>query len=346
MGIGNIVFIILLIGASFLFAKNIRRLVRNINLGKDQKIDDRKGERWSLMARVALGQSKMVVRPIPGILHVLVYAGFVIINIEVLEIVIDGVLGTHRVFSFLGGFYDVLIGSFEVLALLVLVACVIFLIRREVLRIKRFWNKEMGGWPRTDATLILVMEILLMGAFLKMNATDQILAERGVGHYIVAGSYPISSMLRPFFEGMSDGTLVLLERSYWWFHIVGILAFLNYLPYSKHLHILLAFPNVWYSKLQPKTEIANMPRVTGEVRSMMDPSIPPPEPAAQNMVAGAEVPDRFGAKDIFDLSWKSLMDAYSCTECGRCTSECPANLTGKLLSPRKIMMDTRIVSPR
>ncbi|MBK7101075.1 MAG: (Fe-S)-binding protein [Flavobacteriales bacterium] len=335
------VFIILLIGASFLFAKNIRRLVRNINLGKDQKIDDRKGERWSLMARVALGQSKMVVRPIPGILHVLVYAGFVIINIEVLEIVIDGVLGTHRVFSFLGGFYDVLIGSFEVLALLVLVACVIFLIRREVLRIKRFWNKEMGGWPRTDATLILVMEILLMGAFLKMNATDQILAERGVGHYIVAGSYPISSMLRPFFEGMSDGTLVLLERSYWWFHIVGILAFLNYLPYSKHLHILLAFPNVWYSKLQPKTEIANMPRVTGEVRSMMDPSIPPPEPAAQNMVAGAEVPDRFGAKDIFDLSWKSLMDAYSCTECGRCTSECPANLTGKLLSPRKIMMDTR-----
>ncbi|HQW04565.1 MAG TPA: (Fe-S)-binding protein [Flavobacteriales bacterium] len=341
MGIGNIVFIILLIGASFLFAKNIRRLVRNINLGKDQKIDDRKGERWSLMARVALGQSKMVVRPIPGILHVLVYAGFVIINIEVLEIVIDGVLGTHRVFSFLGGFYDVLIGSFEVLALLVLVACVIFLIRREVLRIKRFWNKEMGGWPRTDATLILVMEILLMGAFLKMNATDQILAERGVGHYIVAGSYPISSMLRPFFEGMSDGTLVLLERSYWWFHIVGILAFLNYLPYSKHLHILLAFPNVWYSKLQPKTEIANMPRVTGEVRSMMDPSIPPPEPAAQNMVAGAEVPDRFGAKDIFDLSWKSLMDAYSCTECGRCTSECPANLTGKLLSPRKIMMDTR-----
>jgi len=341
MGIGNIVFIILLIGASFLFAKNIRRLVRNINLGKDQKIDDRKGERWSLMARVALGQSKMVVRPIPGILHVLVYAGFVIINIEVLEIVIDGVLGTHRVFSFLGGFYDVLIGSFEVLALLVLVACVIFLIRREVLRIKRFWNKEMGGWPRTDATLILVMEILLMGAFLKMNATDQILAERGVGHYIVAGSYPISSMLRPFFEGMSDGTLVLLERSYWLFHIVGILAFLNYLPYSKHLHILLAFPNVWYSKLQPKTEIANMPRVTGEVRSMMDPSIPPPEPAAQNMVAGAEVPDRFGAKDIFDLSWKSLMDAYSCTECGQCTSECPANLTGKLLSPRKIMMDTR-----
>ncbi|MBK6883668.1 MAG: (Fe-S)-binding protein [Flavobacteriales bacterium] len=341
MGIGNIVFIILLIGASFLFAKNIRRLVRNINLGKDQKIDDRKGERWSLMARVALGQSKMVVRPIPGILHVLVYAGFVIINIEVLEIVIDGVFGTHRVFSFLGGFYDVLIASFEVLALLVLVACVIFLIRREVLRIKRFWNKEMGGWPRTDATLILVMEILLMGAFLKMNATDQILAERGVGHYIIAGSYPISSMLRPFFEGMSDGTLVLLERSYWWFHIVGILAFLNYLPYSKHLHILLAFPNVWYSKLQPKTEIANMPRVTGEVRSMMDPSIPPPEPAAQNMVAGAEVPDRFGAKDIFDLSWKSLMDAYSCTECGRCTSECPANLTGKLLSPRKIMMDTR-----
>ncbi|MBK7482203.1 MAG: (Fe-S)-binding protein [Flavobacteriales bacterium] len=341
MGIANIIFLVVLAGAVLLFASNIRKLVRNIDLGKDERINDRKGERWTTMARVALGQSKMVVRPIPGILHVLVYAGFVIINIEVLEIVIDGVLGTHRVFSFLGGFYDVLIGSFEVLALLVLVACAIFLIRREVMRVKRFWGKEMKGWPRTDADLILMMEILLMGAFLKLNATDQILAAREVGHYIVAGSYPVSSWLRPFFEGMSDGTLVIFERTYWWFHIVGILAFLNYLPYSKHLHILLAFPNVWYSKLKAKTEIANMERVTGEVRSMMDPSIAPPEPSPARVVAGIEVPERFGAKDIFDLSWKSLMDAYSCTECGRCTSECPANLTGKLLSPRKIMMDTR-----
>ena len=341
MGIANIIFLVVLAGAVLLFASNIRKLVRNIDLGKDERINDRMGERWTTMARVALGQSKMVVRPIPGILHVLVYAGFVIINIEVLEIVIDGVFGTHRVFSFLGGFYDVLIASFEVLALLVLVACAIFLIRREVMRVKRFWGKEMKGWPRTDADLILMMEILLMGAFLKLNATDQILAAREVGHYIVAGSYPVSSWLRPFFEGMSDGTLVIFERTYWWFHIVGILAFLNYLPYSKHLHILLAFPNVWYSKLKAKTEIANMERVTGEVRSMMDPSIAPPEPSPARVVAGIEVPERFGAKDIFDLSWKSLMDAYSCTECGRCTSECPANLTGKLLSPRKIMMDTR-----
>ncbi|MBK9628349.1 MAG: (Fe-S)-binding protein [Flavobacteriales bacterium] len=340
MGIANIIFLVVLAGAVLLFASNIRKLVRNIDLGKDERIDDRMGERWTIMAR-GLGPEQNGGSTHPGILHVLVYAGFVIINIEVLEIVIDGVFGTHRVFSFLGGFYDVLIASFEVLALLVLVACAIFLIRREVMRVKRFWGKEMKGWPRTDADLILMMEILLMGAFLKLNATDQILAAREVGHYIVAGSYPVSSWLRPFFEGMSDGTLVIFERTYWWFHIVGILAFLNYLPYSKHLHILLAFPNVWYSKLKAKTEIANMERVTGEVRSMMDPSIAPPEPSPARVVAGIEVPERFGAKDIFDLSWKSLMDAYSCTECGRCTSECPANLTGKLLSPRKIMMDTR-----
>lgn len=343
MGIANIIFLVVLAGAVLLFASNIRKLVRNIDLGKDERINDRKGERWTTMARVALGQSKMVVRPIPGILHVLVYAGFVIINIEVLEIVIDGVFGTHRVFSFLGGFYDVLIASFEVLALLVLVSCVVFLIRREVLRIKRFWNKEMKGWPRTDADLILVMEILLMGAFLTMNASDFVLQELGVAHYAAVGSYPVSAGLAATLNltNLQPSTLIFMERTAWWFHIVGILAFLNYLPYSKHLHILLAFPNVWYSKLKPKTEIANMERVTGEVRSMMDPSIAPPEPSPARVVAGIEVPERFGAKDIFDLSWKSLMDAYSCTECGRCTSECPANLTGKLLSPRKIMMDTR-----
>ncbi|MEZ4740206.1 MAG: (Fe-S)-binding protein [Flavobacteriales bacterium] len=340
MSISSILFLLLLLAAIGLFAKNVMRIGRNIHLGLPEQRNDRKGERWATMARVALGQSKMVVRPVPGILHVLVYAGFVIINIEVLEIVIDGIFGTHRVFAFLGGFYDFLIASFEILALLVLVACVIFLIRREVLRVKRFWNKEMDGWPRSDATLILVMEILLMGAFLKMNATDQVLAQRGVEHYIAAGSYPVSTWLRPFFTGYSDGALILFERSFWWFHIVGIFAFLNYLPYSKHLHIVLAFPNTWYSKLKPKTEIANMQRVEGEVKSMMDPSVPPPDPAPRT-VAGVEMQERFGAKDIFDLSWKSLMDAYSCTECGRCTSECPANLTGKLLSPRKIMMDTR-----
>ncbi|MBP7156780.1 MAG: (Fe-S)-binding protein, partial [Flavobacteriales bacterium] len=266
--------------------------------------------------------------------------GFVIINLEVLEIVIDGLIGTHRVFGSMGILYDVLIGSFEWLALAVLVACVIFLVRRLVLRIPRFWANEMTKWPKTDATLILVMEILLMGAFLKMNATDQVLAGRGVEHYTTAGSYPVSTWLRPFFESMSTGTVLAFERGFWWFHIVGILAFLNYLPYSKHFHILLAFPNTFYSNLFPKTQIKNMPRVAGEVKSMMDPSIPPPEPMVNN-VAGTEVPERFGAKDVFDLTWKNLMDAYSCTECGRCTSECPANLTGKLLSPRKIMMDTR-----
>ena len=341
MSVANILFVAVLAGAIALFTRNVRRIARNIGLGRDEDRTDRKADRWATMARVALGQGKMVARPLAGVLHILVYAGFVIINLEVLEIVIDGVLGTHRIGAFLGAFYDFLIGSFEILAMAVLVACVVFLVRRVVLRVPRLWSKEMTTWPRTDANIILITEILLMGAFLKLNATDQVLAHRGVEHYVVAGSYPVSTWLRPFFESMSDGTVILFERGYWWFHIVGILAFLNYLPYSKHFHIILAFPNTWYSKLAPKTELSNMPRVTGEVRSMMDPSVPPPEPTAPRVVAGAEMPERFGAKDVFDLSWKNLMDAYSCTECGRCTSECPANLTGKLLSPRKVMMDTR-----
>ncbi|MBP6698464.1 MAG: (Fe-S)-binding protein, partial [Flavobacteriales bacterium] len=293
-----------------------------------------------LMARVALGQSKMVVRPVAGILHIIVYAGFVIINIEVLEIIIDGVFGTHRVLSFLGGFYDFLIGGFEWLALGVWVACAIFLVRRNLIKLKRFVMKELDGWPRTDANLILATEIALMTAFLLMNGADQLLASRGAEHYIVAGAFPISGLLTPLLDGLSNTSLILVERICWWFHIIGILAFLNYLVVSKHLHILLAFPNVWYSTLRPKTELVNMPRVTGEVRSMLDPSVQPPTVTAHT-VAGVEMTERFGAKDVFDLSWKQLMDAYSCTECGRCTSVCPANLTGKLLSPRKIMMDTR-----
>ena len=336
----QVIFAIVFLAAALFFAKNVRTIRRNILLGRDEDRSDRKGERLGVMTRVALGQGKMVARPIAGVLHIIVYAGFVIINLEVLEIVIDGLFGTHRVFSSIGVVYNVLIGGFEWLALGVLVACVILLVRRLVLRVPRFWAKEMTTWPKTDATLILVMEILLMGAFLKMNATDQVLAERGVEHYTTAGSYPVSTWLRPFFESMSTGTVLAFERGFWWFHIVGILAFLNYLPYSKHFHILLAFPNTFYSNLFPKTQIKNMPRVAGEVKSMMDPSIPPPEPVVHN-VAGTEVPERFGAKDVFDLTWKNLMDAYSCTECGRCTSECPASITGKLLSPRKIMMDTR-----
>jgi len=341
MGIGSIVFIILVVAASWLFARNIRKVARNIHLGRPEVINDRSSERWSLMARVALGQSKMVVRPIAGFLHVIVYAGFVIINIEVLEIIIDGIFGTHRVLSFMGGFYDFLIGSFEWLALGVWVACVIFLIRRNTIKLKRFVMKELDGWPRSDANLILGIEIALMSAFLLMNAADWSLQQRGEPHYIVAGAFPVSKIIASALSTSSIASLILIERVCWWLHIIGILAFLNYLPISKHLHILLAFPNVWYSKLQPMAEMVNMERVTGEVKSMLDPSIPPPVPAAPRSVAGYDVPERFGAKDVFDLSWKGLMDAYSCTECGRCTSECPANLTGKLLSPRKIMMDTR-----
>ncbi|MBK6755531.1 MAG: (Fe-S)-binding protein [Flavobacteriales bacterium] len=338
--IAQLLFTALLLAGAVLFARNILRVRRNILLGRDVTINDHPGERWALMARVALGQSKMVVRPVAGILHIIVYAGFVIINIEVLEILIDGVFGTHRVLSFLGGFYDFLIGSFEWLALGVWVACAIFLVRRNLIKLKRFVMKELDGWPRTDANLILVTEIALMTAFLLMNGADQLLASRGAEHYIVAGAFPISGLLTPLLDGLSNTSLILVERICWWFHIIGILAFLNYLVVSKHLHILLAFPNVWYSTLRPKTELVNMPRVTGEVRSMLDPSVQPPTVTAHT-VAGVEMTERFGAKDVFDLSWKQLMDAYSCTECGRCTSVCPASITGKLLSPRKIMMDTR-----
>lgn len=341
MSIGAIIFLVLFIAAVIWFTSNVKRIRRNILLGRDVDRTDRKSERWSLMARVALGQSKMVARPIAGMLHIVVYAGFVIINIEVLEIIIDGIFGTHRVFSFLGGLYGVLIGSFEVLALLTWVGCAIFLIRRFVLRIKRFWSREMTLWPRTDAGLILTFEILLMTAFLLMNAADHTLQDMNVEHYVKAGAFPVSAGLAQLFHfgDMAPATLISIERVSWWFHIIGILGFLNYLPYSKHFHILLAFPNVWYSKLAPKTEMSNMPRVIGEVKSMMDPSIPPP-PAPAEPTNGLP-PEHFGAKDVFDLTWKSLMDAYTCTECGRCTSECPANITGKLLSPRKIVMDTR-----
>lgn len=340
MGIPNIIFILCLVVAVGLFARNLKRIIANINLGRDVDRSDNKKERWATMARVALGQSKMGTRPVAAILHLIVYAGFIIINLEVLEIVIDGVFGTHRVFAEpLGAVYDVLIGSFEILALLVLVACVIFLIRRNVLKIKRFWSKEMEGWPRNDANYILIAEILLMGAFLKMNSTDQVLASRGIQGHTEAGWYPISAWLNPFFEGYGDMTLIFMERGFWWFHIIGIFVFLNYLPYSKHFHILLAFPNTYYSNLKKKGHVENMPRVTDEVKLMMDPNA---DPFAAPAPADADAtPQRFGAKDVLDLTWKNLMDAYSCTECGRCTSECPANQTGKLLSPRKIMMDTR-----
>lgn len=333
--ISSIIFIILLTAGIFLFTKNVRKIIRNINLGRDLKINDRKAERWKVMSLVAIGQSKMMVRPVAGFFHILIYVGFVIINIEVLEIIIDGIAGTHRIFAFLGAFYNFLIGSFELLALGVLLACLVFFTRRNFLKIKRFWSAEMTPWPRSDANIILITEILLMSAFLIMSACDLILQNNEYGHYIKAGAFPVSSFLVPVLSGFSNHSLELIERSCWWFHITGILVFLNYVPYSKHFHIFLAFPNTWYSKLKPKGEFTNLESVTNEVKLMMDPSLTPPP------VDPDAAPIRFGAKDVKDLSWKQLMDAYSCTECGRCTSSCPANITGKKLSPRKIMMDTR-----
>ena len=331
--ISQFIFSCLLIAGIFLFTKNVRKVIRNIRLGKQLDRSDRPGERWMTMIRVAMGQSKMVSRPVAGIFHFFIYAGFVIINLEVLEILIDGVFGTHRVFAPLGFLYNVLIGSFEILALLVLIGCVVFLIRRNVLKIKRFWMREMTSWPRTDANIILITEILLMAAFLTLNATDNILQIRNVEHYTVAGAFPVSSWINSFFAPMSTEAVIMIERVCWWFHIIGIIAFLNYIPYSKHFHILLAFPNVYYSNLDNKGRFTNMESVTREVKLMLDPSAVAP--------AVDTPPASFGAKDIHDLTWKNLMDAYSCTECGRCSSVCPANQTGKLLSPRKIMMDTR-----
>jgi ferredoxin len=331
--IAQILFILLLGTATYFAFKRFSFVKRNILLGRNTDSTGTSSERWATMARVALGQGKMFTRPMAAIMHLIIYAGFVIINIELLEIVLDGITGHHRLFSFLGGFYDFLIGSFEILALLVLLACVVFLARRNVLRIKRFWMREMTSWPRTDANLILIAEVLLMSAFLTMNACDAILQSRGAEHYVEAGSFPVSQMLIPILENSSSDGLILIERGCWWFHIIGILAFIVYVTYSKHLHIILAFPNTYYSKLQPAGELGNLQSVTNEVKLMLDPSLPPP--------ATDGTPTRFGAKDVFDLSWVNLMNAYSCTECGRCTSECPANQTGKQLSPRKIMMDTR-----
>lgn len=330
--IQQILFAIALGTAIYFFVKKVKTIQRNIFLGKEETINDNKPQRWKNMARVALGQSKMVVRPIAGMLHIVVYVGFVLINIEVLEIVIDGLFGTHRALSFLGGVYDVAIGFFEVLALLVLVACVVFLARRFIAKIPRFHKPEMKGWATKDATYILIMEVVLMAALIKMNAADQVLQSRGADHFIAAGSFPISQYLTGFFEGYSTSTLLVFERVFWWFHILGILFFLNYVPYSKHLHIFLAFPNTWYARLKPAGQLANMPEITNEVNMMLDPSKADP-----NMPP----PEKFGVSDVTDLSWKNLLDAYTCTECGRCTSACPANLTGKKLSPRKVMMDTR-----
>ncbi|WP_275316116.1 4Fe-4S dicluster domain-containing protein [Tenacibaculum bernardetii] len=330
----NIFFAAILIAGIGFFVMNVRKLVRNIKLGKDIDRTDRKPERWKNMAKIALGQYKMVRRPVSGILHVVVYVGFILINIEMLEIVIDGLFGTHRVFQPILGdaIYGFLIANFEILAALVFVAVVIFWFRRNIEKVKRFWSKEMTGWPKNDGNIILYFEMVLMSLFLIMNATDAAFQESGAGNVV-------SQFIAPWFSGFSPEVLHTIEKSAWWVHIIGILVFLNYLYYSKHLHILLAFPNTFFANLKPKGQFNNLEAVTNEVKMMMDPDADPyamPEEGAEE-----EVPAKFGASDVTDLNWVQLMNAYTCTECGRCTSSCPASLTGKELSPRKIMMDTR-----
>ena len=341
----NIFFALLLaIGIGY-FTINVKKLIRNINLGRDVNRSDNSSERWKNMAMVALGQSKMVKRPIAGFLHIIVYVGFVIINIEVVEIIIDGLFGTHRALSIvantfhLGFIYNVLIGSFEILALLVLIAVVVFWVRRNIKKIGRFASSDLNGKPRNDANYILYFEVVLMSLFLLMNAADLHLQHipGGFGHYNQSGSFPVSQFIAPMFNGMNEGGVFVLERAAWWLHIIGILIFLNYLYFSKHLHILLAFPNTYFADLNAKGKLDNLESVTNEVRLMMDPNADPfAAPANPDAV-----PAKFGASDVQDLNWVQLLNAYSCTECGRCTSSCPANQTGKKLSPRKIMMDTR-----
>lgn len=332
--IPNIIFAAILVLGIGYFTRNIRKLIRNIKLGREVDASDNKGERWKNMARIALGQSKMVKRPIAGFLHIIVYVGFIIINIEVLEIIIDGLFGTHRIGLKVlpESVYGFLIGAFEILAVLVLVSVIAFWIRRNIIKLRRFMANELKGWPKSDADIILYFEVVLMCLFLIMNATDTPFQNMGQGNII-------SQFIAPWFEGMSEGTLHIIERTAWWLHIVGILIFLNYLYFSKHLHILLAFPNTYYGRVTPKGQFNNLEAVTNEVKLMMDPNADPFAAPAEG--AEEEVPEKFGASDATDLNQIQLLNAYTCTECGRCTAECPANLTGKKLSPRKIMMDTR-----
>jgi heterodisulfide reductase subunit C len=330
-------FLLLLIVGFGFFIKNVKKLIRNIKLGRDIDRTDNPKARWKNMIRVALGQSKMVKRPIPAILHIFVYVGFIIINIEMLEIIIDGLFGTHRVFKFLGGGYDFLIGFFEILAFLVIFGVVVFWIRRNIIKLKRFNQPEIDGWPKKDANTIIYIETILMCFFLVMNAADYYLQSQGYSHYVLAGSFPVSNLISPIFNGLNLETVALIERICWWGHIIGVMFFMNYLYYSKHLHIFLAFPNTYYADLNPQGQFDNLESVTKEVQLMMDPNADP-------FAAPAEPqgePEKFGAQDVMDLNWVQLLNAYSCTECGRCTSACPQNITGKALSPRKIMMSTR-----
>ena len=334
--IPQLLFIAILSLGSFLFYKKANEIRRNILLGKDEDLSDNKQARWKNLMLLALGQKKMFKNPLVAVMHLIIYAGFIIINVEVLEIVLDGITGKHRIFASLipKGLYSFLINFFEVLALGVIIVCVIFFVRRNIVKLNRFISKDLNGWPRSDANYILITEVILMSLFLKMNACDTYLQANNFGHYatVQTGNFIISSHYHTYLTGFSFHSIELFERVCWWLHIIGIFAFLNYLPYSKHLHILLAFPNAFYARLQPQGQIKNMPAIQNEVLYAMQPELAPTDAAA---------PASFGAKDVFDLSWKNLMDAYSCTECGRCSSACPANITGKLLSPRAIMMKTR-----
>lgn len=324
--IAQILFIILTATALYLFSKNLLIIRRNILIGKAGFVNDQKTRRWKNVFLLALGQKKMFKKPVVAILHLILYIGFIIINIELLEIMADGILGTHRIFETYfdkigaGSFYYFIINSFEILAAFVLMACIVFLVRRNILKLKRFMSNDLAGWPRSDANYILIAEIILMCLFLVMNAAD------------TQANFIISSSLQPLLSDINSNTLLKIEHTAWWLHIIGIYIFMNYLPYSKHLHIILAFPNTYYAPLTPKGMMHNMPEVQNEVLYAMQPELAP---------SGAAAPASFGAKDVMDLSSKNLMDAYSCTECGRCTAACPANITGKLLSPRKIMMATR-----
>ena len=335
--IPNIIFTVLVITALYIFSNNVKKIYRNINLGISIDRNDNKKVRLIQMLRIAFGQSKMIDKPIVGILHIVVYVGFLVINIELLEIIVDGILGTHRVFApYLGSFYNFLIGFFEIFALLVIVSVVIFWIRRNLINIKRFLSAEMKGWPKNDGNIILYVEIILMFLFLTMNGADLWIQQNAPElNYINAGSFPVSQFMTPLFDGLSSKVVFLIERISWWLHIIGILCFLNYLYYSKHLHILLAFPNTYFANIEAKGKFSNLKSVTNEVKMMLDPSADPFAASSNQEIA------KFGASDVFDLNKIQLLNAYTCTECGRCTSECPANLTGKKLSPRKIMMDTR-----
>jgi len=337
----NVFFLILLIAGFGLFGKSLYKIYRNIRLGREINRSDRKAERWETMARVAMGQSRMVKRPIAGILHLFVYVGFVIINIELIEIIVDGIFGTHRFLATIFGhtFYNFFTATLEILAILVIIGVVLFFIRRNFYGVKRLTMKELFGWPKNDANWILIIEFALMVAFFTMNSSDFILQQRGV--LAAHGSFPISEMtLVPFLEIFSFDTVFLeiVERGAWWFHFVGILFFMNYLYYSKHLHIILAFPSTWYANLDLYGKFNNLESVTKEIKLMMDPNADPYAAPAEGV---EEAPSKFGAEDVFDLNQVQLLNAYSCTECGRCTSVCPANITGKKLSPRLILMKTR-----